>query len=682
MPDPRPSWPARLRSRLARLRTAADAWAVPTPDGLPRASVLFAFPLLLLILFGVFGAGLAINGSSSGAYRASLQSGHDPALLVGEPQLIRSDEWSVSVPWTIGQVQQGLPETNRSFPGGMDAAIPQDLPRWDWSIAFRPHLLGYLFLDLDRASAWKWWIPGLVMMALASMFLVTVLPRRPLTAALLSAGFFLSPFFQWWFQSVSFWPTAWALAVMTTVIWAVKSSSRAARWGWAAASGYLTVVMAMGIYAPFIIPVVVVAALFAVGVIVRSLRDGAGWRSLLRLLPLVIAGATAGVITLIWLRIEQRTVDAFLSTAYPGDRLIGTGSSGPLFAAQTISSPFSEALVNSAGFLGTNSSEASTFFLVGAFLAPVVVWTIVMRRRAGQRAPWELIGLSLAFLLFLAYAFVPGWDAIAHLLFLDRSSPGRMRIGMGLAAFAIVPYVLREVAGLGRPGRVTSLLGPLVFALVELGIAGAVVLHFGPERLVTGTPLVFPLIALSGLCLWLLGRGHGAAGALTFFLVNAICVVAVNPVYLGVYDMRTTAPAHAIAAIEKASPGNWIGVGTNLPSALLIEEGVVAYNGTQGAPSRVMWKQVDPTSTYEYQWNRLARIQWVSEPGEPVLTNPAPDVIQGTFDACSDFAQKHVDYVLADRPLPSACATRISTEKLPRGARLSIYQVVAPASRP
>ena len=345
-------------------------------DDLPSLRVLLAFPALLLVA-GILLIGSAINGTSSGQYYGQVYSGQDSALIAGHPKAIRSDEWNVAVSWSISQVQQGLPERNGTFPGGMDAAIPQDLPRLDWSVAFRPHLVGYLFLDIDHAYAWKWWLPALSLLAAAYCFLVTVLPRRPGVAVALSIGFYFSPFFQWWFLPSTLWPAAWAFATMASLIWAVKSQSVPARWIWAIIISYLTIVMAMGLYAPFIVPVVLIIPLFTIGLVVERWRRGGRMLEILkRVLPTLIAGALAAAVTALWLRSKAAAVDAFLGTDYPGERLSGTGSSDFLTLARTVSSSFSEALRRDAGFLGTNSSEASTFFLIGAFLLPIVCWSV------------------------------------------------------------------------------------------------------------------------------------------------------------------------------------------------------------------------------------------------------------------------------------------------------------------
>lgn len=662
------------------LRLARRYRMVITPnrqDDLPSLRVLLAFPALLLIA-GILLIGSALNGTSSGQYYGQVHSGRDPALIAGRPEAIRSDEWNVAVSWSISQVQQGLPERNETFPGGMDAAIPQDLPRLDWSVAFRPHLVGYLFLDINRAYAWKWWLPALALLAAAYCFLVTVLPRRPGVAAALSIGFYFSPFFQWWFLPSTLWPATWALATMASLVWAIKSTSTRARWIWAIVIGYLTVVMAMGLYVPFIIPVVLIIPLFTIGLLVERWRHGERMSTLVRrILPTLLAGGGAASITALWLHSKAATVDAFLSTDYPGERLSGTGSSDFLTLARTVSSTFSEALRRDAGFLGTNSSEASTFFLIGAFLLPVVCWAIYRMARQGRPLPWTLIGTSSAILLFVAFAFVPGWDLIAHVIFLDRSTDSRIRIGLGVASLAVLAYLVRFLDDTRtKPKRIISFGTAALFLLSQVAIAGAVSVVGGPGKLEHAAPFWWAYAIVSAGAIYFFSRRRVLLGTVAFFLVTVLSSITVNPVYRGVFDLRQTAPAKAIMKLDAQQPGAWVGIGTSLTTGMLLESGVRAYNGVQGAPPAKMWRQIDPAQKYKFEWNRLAGVGWVSEPGPPRVSNSAPDQIVVTFDACSAFAQKYISYVLTNEPsVPASCLMLEKRFTLPKST-VEIFRVV------
>lgn len=667
-----------MRAVVTRVTERYRAFSEPAVSGLPRARVLLALPAILVLLGTVLIA-LGINGTSSGAYYSAVYEGDDPDLIAGHPQAIRSDEWNVLTSWFVSQVEQGLPERSGTFPGGMDTSIPQDLPRRDWSVAFRPHLIGYTFLDLDQASAWKWWFPAFALIAAAYCFAVTVLPRRPLLSAALAVGFYFSPFFQWWFLPGTFWPAAWALATMASLVWAFRSTSRRSRVVWAGVVGYLTVVMAMSLYAPFIVPVALVLPFFAAGLLVTHLRQGGSWRdALLRLVPIAAAAAAAIAVTLVWLQVKKDTVAAFLGTDYPGERLAATGAGGPLSLVRTMSSSFSDALNRDGGFLGTNSSEASSFFYIGVLLIPVVIWIVVRAARRRAPLPWTLIGLTAVVLLFAAFVFIPGWDAVAHLLFLDRSSESRIRIGLGLASFALVVLLARQLEDDdARAPRWLAYATGAAFVLSQAAIAVAVVYVGGPDKLWGAAPFWWADAIASGLAIALIARRRLIAGTAAFLAVTVLSTVTVNPVYQGLFDLRQTDVAKTVMTLDEDEPGAWVGIGTSLTTALLLESGVQAYNGVQGAPSTEMWDQIDPDGEYRFNWNRLGGVSWVPEAGaEPRVFNPAPDLVYVTFDACNDFAQQHVDYVLTDATdVDSTCLVQVDSFTLPESTML-IYRVV------
>ena len=152
--------------------------------------------------------------------------------------------------------------------------------------------------------------------------------------------------------------------------------------------------------------------------------------------------------------------------------------------------------------------------------------------------------------------------------------------------------------------------------------------------------------------------------------------ITVNPIYVGVLDLRTAPVTQSVQKVNSRDTGVWVGIGDVETSAVLMESGVTAFNGMQGAPSLKMWKEIDPTGQYRFNWNRLAGVGWVPGVGEPVVSNPAADQIISTFDACSQFAQKHVDYVLStDREIASACLTAEKAIPAPR-TTFTIYRVI------
>lgn len=619
------------------------------------------FPLLLVLIFLVLVA-LGISGSSTGNWWSYFESGPDPSLLSGTPRPIRSDEWLVQSSWVISQIQQGFPLLNGTFPGGMDASVQNDLPVWDWSSLFRPHVLGFLVLPLDQGMSVRWWLPGLSLIAAGYLFLVTLLPRRPITAAALAVVFFLSPLIQWWFLPTTIWPPTWAFLAMAAVIWSLRDQRRWVRVLFAAGTGYLAVTMVLGIYAPFIVPAVLVFGFFAIGVFLQQSRPTAlGVRvALVRLIPLAVAGVGAALVIGVWVLTRRDTIAALLGTVYPGQRLEPTGSLTFDGLISLLAGPFDESLTSGAGgVLGPNSSEAATPLLAGLFLLIPLTWIAVTDWRSRRYVHWTTIACIAATVLVLAFLLIPGWDWLAHLIFIDRTTVGRARMALAMLAILAIALMIRRLdrGDLAIPWAVTWV--TVAAAAGSLILSWAVLRSSSDPGLVNSTHWrVLSIVFVAAVLLFT--RRRVLLGVLCLLLVAVVVGAKVNPWYRGVFDLNDTAIGAQVKEIDNRDPGTWVGVGDFAPTGLLVQSGVQAYNGVQTYPPALMWHQIDPTGRYSDIWNRLANVSWTPGVGEPVPQNPARDQIQVTFDSCSDFAQQNVKYVLTDKPLEQVCLTQLA----------------------
>lgn len=645
----------------------------------PASVLWWLFPAMVLGLAAVAVA-CGINGWSTGAWYPQIAHGSDPALLFGTPREIRTDEWNVQSVWAITQVQLGLPVTNLSFPGGMDATLPQDLPRVDPSLIFRPHLWGFPILPLAQAFAFKWWMLVVSLVVSVYWLALSIMPRRPLTAAVVAVAFYFSPLVQWWFLATTIYPLVWAALTVVALIWAIRSTAAWQRWLWAAGSGYAAVVMAMGIYVPFIVPAAIAVFGIAIALLIWLLtrRPRAGWRELLsRIAPVVTMNGAAGIVVIVWLAAKWSVVSAFLNTAYPGKRVAETGQAGIEFLAQSIASSFAGALqVSGFGLLGPNQSEASSFFYIGLFLTPVIVWMLWLSRRTRSLNWWLAVGSLGSAAVLLAFLFVPGWSGLAHYLLLDLTTIGRVRLGLGFLSLTLLLALFALFdSGLPAASRRFAAIVAGVFLASQLAI-GFVAWDRQPE--IFGALRLWPVwVVLGGLTIYLAARARILWSAVLFAFITFAAAGRVNPVYIGVVDLRQTELSHQIETINAAAPGLWVGVGGRLSTALLLESGVEGLNGFQGAPSRVVWGLIDPSNSFEYQWNRLAGVSWTAGAGEPKVSNPYPDQIEVNFDPCSSFAQRSVSYVLSEGVLDSQCLAEMDRQVFPAGTYV-VYRVIAP----
>lgn len=648
----------------ARWLGAMGTWkklTEPLPNGLPNWRVTTWFPLAAVLL-GIILIALQLSGTSSGMHWLSLGTGEDPRLLFGAPRAIRSDEWLVQQSWVVSQAANGFLSLNPTFPGGLDVTVFNELPSWDWSSLFRPHLWGYLLFGLDVGVAWHWWVPGIALVSGCYLFVVSVLPRRPLTAAMIAIAIFFTPLLQWWYTPSSVWPVAWAFLAMAAVGWSTHDSRLWVRVAWASIVGYTAITMAMGLYVPFILPGLYVVVAFGLGVILRARSHG--HLALKRLVPLLAAAAASVVVVSCWVLTRLPTFQAIASTVYPGGR---SQTSGALLAndpylAGIGSAPWSQALkAGGATLMGGNSSESSSVFLLCVFLVPAMLWFTVRVYRLSRKIDWLLITALAILLIVIAFLFLPGWDALASVLQFQRVSPERFRIMFVVLLPLFAALTIEHVEKF--PSRWNWIPG-IVSALFSGGFIAALAYRFMTldTRALDWAPTWIPVsIMLVCATFALFVRRLVPLAAVLLLLATALTTVNVNPIYRGVFDLRDTQIGGVINDVDSAAEGAWIGVGGYTTWALLVESGVESFSGVQTYPPDEMWDEIDPRKRFEAAWNRLAHVSWVFGRGEPTMTNPSADVVLATFDPCSQFAQENVSYILTDtQPVDRSCMIELA----------------------
>lgn len=616
-----------------------------------------------------------INGSSSGAFYRDFYAGRDPRLLLGGPRGLRSDEWMVTTPLLIGQVEQGLPRVSQVIPGGLDVSVLFDVPYRDAWATFRPQNLGFGVLPLDNAFALRWWLP-LVALGIAVHTLVVVLWRKPLAALAVSVAFAFSPFTQWWFGAGTFWPLTFAVMVCLSAVVAVRSTRAWVRWATAIMTGYVAVVAAMTMYPPFLVPCALVAAAFVLGTLIDARH--LAWRArLVRLVPLVVSGAVAGVLLMVFLSSHASTLDDITSTDYPGDRRWPTGDSSQFPWAPMFAGVFGIGLRASspAGF-AVNASEGSSFLLTGLYLLPVAL-VLLLPGRGRRRVDGSLAALLGVLVVMAAFVYVPGWDSVASLLLLDLTSLPRLVVGFGLVALLLLVVVVERMSREGPPSRWVA---AACVALV-LVAHGAVALYIRSHA-----PQVFTefwwwpvLVVAFATAVWLYARGRATVPSILVALVALTMVAGVVPLYRGVLDLRETGLGKAVASVQEEDPGTWVGLDDGAVVAVLRESGVPSFSGVQGWPSDAMWDLIDPTGEHVSAWNRYAYVGWTADTAAEPIDVPAPDALTLRFDSCEAFAQQHVDYVATSKPLNQDCVREIASTTSP-DSTYRIYEVVSPTS--
>ena len=617
-------WRRNVEVRYLRLVAA-------TANGLPNWRVVTWFPALAAL--GVIALIiLHWSGSSSGQYWYTLGSGPDPRHILGSPKAIRSDEWLVQQSWVVSQSNTGWGATNPTFPGGSEMTLLNELPSWHWSSLFRPHVWGYLLFGLDAGVAWHWWVPALALVSGCYLLIVTMLPRRPLTAAFLAVATYFTPLLQWFYSPSSVWPVAWELLAMAGVIWILKDPRRWVRVTWSAVLGYFAVTMAMGLYVPFVLPGLYVLVFFSIGMVLRlkpwAELGGVGF--LRRVAPLLIAMVAAVAVTLLWVVSRWSTFVAIQSTVYPGQRVTSTGSVAieDPYLGGLVGAPWDQALrFGGSTVLGANSSEGAGVILLCVFLLPGLVWFFVRSLGKGKRPDWLVLSILAALAFFAAYMWIPGWDSVAHLLQIDRIATKRLRIGfvvlLPVVAAVVIDHIDKAPKRRNLPPALLSAIGTVVimFAMYRTLLAHSPeVIHQATSAYVTVPVLVIAVFMF-------FTRRFATTAAAGIMVSSMLLTVGVNPVYKGVFDLSETTIGKEIMAVDASHDGEWVGIGRYEDMALIVQTGVGGYSGVQNYPSLEMWHEIDPNNKYEKYWNRLAHVQWAFGQGDPVVESPSSDVV-------------------------------------------------------
>ena len=301
---------------------------------------------------------------------------------------------------------------------------------------------------------------------------------------------------------------------------------------------------------------------------------------------------------------------------------------------------------------------ASAPVLIGLFLMIPLAWFLVRDWLQHKRMQWMMLAcLAMTGLLF-AFLFVPGWDAVAHLLLLDRSTSVRARIGLLLVSVIAIALLVRRLdegdAAVPREITWTAVIAAassIIMTWSELANGGDAALVNSEHHVLTAVFFVLSVLLYT--------QRFPLPASLLFLVISFLLSSGVNPLYRGVFDLTETSIGQNVERINQDRPGTWLGVGSVQLSAVLFETGVRSFNGVQLYPAREMWNDVDPAGRYADVWNRYASVVWQTGTGEPRLENPQPDVITATFDSCSTFAQQHVAYVMAQAALDQPCLTLI-----------------------
>lgn len=629
------------------LATLLAPWQWAQRRGVDRAQGLAAalgLSFLLLVATGATGSSLALL-----LRPPSVVDAQAPTWM-GQPQMVRSDEWEVITPLAIAQGahQPRWPVVNHHLgEDGQNMLVigMTGMPVAHLSALAKPATWGHFLFDLRRALAWVWWLPlfggfGAVWWLLRRL---TGLPWQP--AAALAGCAVLAPY------SVAFshWPAyllmfaALGLVAFDRLLHATRAGAALA---WGGVLGWCAAGYAFVLYPAWQISL---ASLCAPLALAWAWRERAHWRwnwrqSLGTLLALALAGAWL----LAWWLDARDAVAVMRDTIYPGGRSTETGGDiDRWFLLKGWLNPFT---------LHVNSpmvaSEAASFQFLWLPTLALVGWQALRTRRLDPVAA-VLAGFAL---FALGFQFIGIPPALARATLWGSVTAYRLDLALGFTQLLLLAWWLAP----GDPAHTTprpprAIAGLLAAALLA---QGAWEVTRMPLHIRDGLPagvLVAALLASAGAAALWAGRRRGAFIA----LYGGWTLAAVLPFHpLGQAPAALPLAAPLAAAGLQHAPASDAGrrgtavVGTRTWALTLPAAGAPVINSVFYHPQPSLWRRLDPEGRQRGVYNRYQRLllELGPQPDGPgfALESPRLDEVRLTLDPVRfDFRLLGARHVLA-----------------------------------
>lgn len=661
---------------------------------------VWVFPIFLLVIF-CFLTAFEIHGSSVGMYHKMTQgyTEPDPDLITGSPKPIRSDEWMTLFSWISLQSQTGYPPFNEHLNSGRDVSLAPAVPTNDWIGFFRPHNFSYFVMPFENAFAFSWWF-GLLLLMIASYFFVLRILKSKLIAILLSLSFSLSPIILWWYRVDLLLPLAYFfMASILTMRLMQKEripwikSEKLSVILYLVALAYVGVSFGLILYAPFLIPIFIVLAVFILGYVIDGVKSGLIKIDQVKKTLLYSGGVIASVaVAGAFYYFEKREViNTVANEIYPGHREIHSGQLpfSPLYRIfDGFLMPFLQD--HGAGSYYSNQSEASNFILLIPFLLiPAFLLQFYLYKK-NKSISWAFLFINILSLIFIVRITLPIGDDFFKLFLLDRVPNNRLLAGLGLAGFIQLIYLIKQLKDSKIPTK-KIYLPAIAYSFVCFGWLLVFLKffvfqdypNFATNRwLAVLFAILFSLIIVS----FLMKKNVIGATLLLFF--TAVSSFHILPFYRGLNFYENGNVINTIRQVSQPDD-EWVVLDSLSFETLPLIAGRGLINGPQPYTDLSFWRKIDQTGQYEDIYNRQGHALFITNTKVPGKnTKPYESVIQKDFElvkgnlfkvkfSCSKFTYEEIDFVLIDHALNFPCLKQSKIVDYP-SVDFYIYEVVEP----
>ena len=616
-----------------------------------------------------------IHYSSIPYWNQVIPDGSDPrrGLISGKPLPIRIDEWGVSTPFILSQIQNGFPLENPAI-GGERPALVGYYPVKHFVSLFRPDYWGFFLLSPEQGFAW-WWQFKVIGSLVALTLLLLLLTRNNFWLSVFGAFWlvFSSGIARWSFYLLPNLLPGALLVVASIYLFYGRSVKTLV------VSGLLFVwafvAFALALYPPYQVPLGYLLVFLLVGYVWREFHKEWLFDKLpAKLLTFGAAFALLGVILYTYYGDAKSSIDAMSHTVYPGQRS-ETGGTG--FIANWFSEYYSW-LVDDARFPKEwlNICELSHFIT----FAPVIFLSLLLLFVYSRKVDPLLMAVSLFVLIFWAWIEVGFPDWLAKITLLNMSPTRRAQVPFGVGNVFLTLLYLDYVRK--HPIKVSGLVSALCIGGVVALMVYAAVLNLNDSNGFFKAHQVFlPTLFFAALSVLLLPFWRFPYQTVIFCSAIFLFVLPglkANPVSKGLAPLTDHLLYKNIRELHEQEPkARWVVIGSQYITYMVSATGVNQLSGVKNLPDFKTMRVLDPTAKRDSAYNRYAHTvyyTYIDGRDSTVINNTFEDGYAVGVDPCSPKLKKlNVKYFVFDRaPQPAEIRCLRQVRKL---GSIEIYRI-------
>lgn len=605
----------------------------------------------------------------------------DYDLIAGFSRIIRTDEYSVTTPFFIGQ---SLSESGNAFEYFSDFAngYESDLymgvrqPIKHILTVFRPFTIGFLFLSPERGLSF-WWCTRLIVLFLATFEMGMLLTSKKKTLSLImSILVTFSPIVQWWFST-----TVGEVIIYTEIAMLMFNKYLSEKRLWMRMLLLVGIIFSAGcfimlLYPSWQVPFVYVILAFTAWIIMENRqRITLKWYDYVA----IAAGLSGLAVIFVYIfKASSNTIELIGNTVYPGERLETGGGWGKYIFAYPFNSWFT---VTRFEFGTHNICELSFVFdfFPLSFVLPIIV---MLKNRKVDLLSLIFLCLNTFFGIWIIWGMP---EILAKITFLSNSQANRTLFVWG---FINIVLLIRSVAIMKEnfkavPAIVANvLLSVLVIPFVINLTSEKVIASVGNIVYAALIILTFVIVFVGMYVFINFNRKNMSLIALCVISVIAmVCGIMVNPVRAGIDSVYRIPLIQEIDNIESDDENDiWAIECSAMDGYQYVNMGMLTgvkiLNSTEIYPHMELWNKLDSDGKYNDVYNRYAHIGIiVKESGEPEFELVTTDSFRLyiTFD---DLQKVGVSYVASMINLDE-CASNASctVEKISEQNDIYIYRI-------